>query len=65
MRVELVAQKDRRALTRLRTPKCPQCGSREGVVVALRTTRFIHFRCLSCGELKTERNPVAAVEGAR
>ena len=62
MAVTLIAQKDRRALNRLRTPKCPRCGSSEHVVAVLRSSRFVHFRCVDCGEVQTADNPMSAHE---
>ena len=65
MAVTLIARKDRRSRARLRTPKCPYCRTSEHVVAVLRSNWFIHFKCMDCGEMRTETKPVAALETSK
>ena len=61
MTVRLTALADRRANNRLPTPTCSQCGDGHLMVGIIRTTRFVYFRCPTCGELQPKMMPALAL----
>jgi len=57
MTIRLKAVADRRADNRLVSPICPQCSNDRPMVGIIRTTRFVYFRCLSCGDVQPKVMP--------
>ena len=58
MTIQLRAVADRRADNRLPSPTCPQCSVDRPMVGIIRTTRFVYFRCESCGDVLPKVMPV-------
>lgn len=57
MTIKLRALVDRRAANRLPEPTCLICGNPEPMVGIIRTTRFVYFRCASCGDVQPKLMP--------
>jgi hypothetical protein len=57
MTMRLRAVADRRADNRLPPPTCQQCRNDDPMVGIIRTTRFVYFRCSSCGDVQPKMMP--------
>ena len=57
MTIRLKAVADRRADNRLPSPTCQQCRNDDPMVGIIRTTRFVYFRCSSCGDVQPKMMP--------
>ena len=57
MTIRLRAVADRRADNRLPSPTCQQCSNDRPLVGIIRTTRFVYFRCPSCGDVQPKVMP--------
>ena len=61
MTPRLRALADRRADNRLRSPVCSHCGDTKPMIGIIRTTRFVYFRCESCGDLQPMMMPALSL----
>jgi translation initiation factor 2 beta subunit (eIF-2beta)/eIF-5 len=57
MTPRLRALADRRADNRLPSPTCAYCGDKSPMIGIIRTTRFVYFRCDSCGDVQPKVMP--------
>jgi translation initiation factor 2 beta subunit (eIF-2beta)/eIF-5 len=57
MTPKLKALADRRADNRLPSPSCSHCGDTRPMIGIIRTTRFVYFRCESCGDVQPKVMP--------
>ena len=57
MTIQLRALADRRADTRLPDPTCLHCEDGGAMVGIIRTTRFVYFRCQTCGDVQPKSCP--------
>ncbi len=57
MTIKLRALADRRAITRLEAPACLRCADGALTVGVIRTTRFVYFRCDTCGDIQPKLMP--------
>ncbi len=57
MTIQLRALADRRAATRLPDPTCLHCDDGGSMVGIIRTTRFVYFRCETCGDVQPKLMP--------
>jgi len=57
MTIQLRALADRRADTRLPDPTCLRCLDGGTMVGIIRTTRFVYFRCPTCGDVRPDVIP--------
>lgn len=57
MTIKLRAVADRRADNRIPSPTCPHCGNDRPMIGIIRTTRFVYFRCSSCGDVQPKVMP--------
>ena len=57
MTIRLRAVADRRADNRLLSPTCPHCRDDRPMIGIIRTTRFVYFRCSSCGDVQPKVMP--------
>ena len=57
MTIQLRALADRRADTRLPDPTCLRCQDAGNMVGIIRTTRFVYFRCPTCGDVQPKVMP--------
>ena len=57
MTPKLKALADRRADNRLPSPVCSQCADTKPMIGIIRTTRFVYFRCESCGDVQPKVMP--------
>lgn len=57
MTITLRALVDRRSPDRLPTPTCLNCREGETMLAIIRTTRFVYFRCRTCGDVQPKVMP--------
>jgi len=57
MTILLRAVAERRAATRLPEPTCLRCADGDSMVAIIRTTRFVYFRCPTCGDVQPKVMP--------
>ncbi len=56
--------RERRASSRMATPPCRECQTRDAVAGALRTENVVYFRCARCGGVWELPKPKARLDGA-
>jgi hypothetical protein len=61
MTIQLRALADRRAATRLPEPTCLRCDDGGSMVGIIRTTRFVYFRCETCGDVQPKPMPAVTL----
>jgi uncharacterized Zn finger protein len=61
MTITLRALADRRSATRLSAPTCLQCADGGLTVGVIRTTRFVYFRCQTCGDVQPKLMPAVTL----